>query len=456
MRRLLAVCIITAARAADDTRAAEAEADPELATDRLQARVDSLRGDDARLVRYSATDHTAAAQSSGACEPFARALGDVVVAAAKSGTLGAEPDREVLALQVAALCVVDNPAHRAKLSSVAGVHEAVAALVSSRDKRVSAAASELVYIGAFANAKNHAGFIGAGAVAALGRVVLDEAASPVSAMWATAALQNLFASYCDTPDDGRCYWRFGADRASPTLTLWVDDRGGALISDGAAAREAALEVPGLAWRLAQLLCLPPDGVGPVAATTRASDHSLVRWAAAGALKNLALDLAAAEWIEPAMACACGLADSSDWLEANKARGLLARVRRDDPCRWDDEDMLCVDLDFLDAEGRSCVDYDDAGGAAEACATPDVLGHNTTPAEACCACGGGAHGGEAVDDDGGDDDYRPRVVVDVPSFDDDGDDDDGSALDAELALEKEPDPRLRGGGGEDLDDVREGL
>ena len=74
----------------------------------------------------------------------------------------------------------------------------------------------------------------------------------------------------------------------------------------------------------------------------------------------------------------------------------------------------------------------------------------------CACGGGAHGGEAVDDDGGDDDYRPRVVVDVPSFDDDGDDDDGSALDAELALEKEPDPRLRGGGGEDLDDVREGL
>ena len=199
MRRLLAVCIILAARAADDTRAAEAEADPELATDRLQARVDSLRGDDARLVRYSATDHTAAAQSSGACEPFARALGDVVVAAAKSGTLGAEPDREVLALQVAALCVVDNPAHRAKLSSVAGVHEAVAALVSSRDERVSAAASELVYIGAFANAKNHAGFIGAGAVAALGRIVLDEAASPTNAMWAAAALQNLFASYCAAP-----------------------------------------------------------------------------------------------------------------------------------------------------------------------------------------------------------------------------------------------------------------
>ena len=89
-------------------------------------------------------------------------------------------------------------------------------------------------------------------------------------------------------------------------------------------------------------------------------------------------------------------------------------------------------------------------------TPTLQKSSKTDFVAGCACGGGAHGGEAVDDDGGDDDYRPRVVVDVPSFDDDGDDDDGSALDAELALEKEPDPRLRGGGGEDLDDVREGL
>ena len=53
----------------------------------------------------------------------------------------------------------------AAMAQVAGVHEAVAALIGSGDERISAAACELVYIGTFSNEVNHHFFTAAGAVA---------------------------------------------------------------------------------------------------------------------------------------------------------------------------------------------------------------------------------------------------------------------------------------------------
>jgi len=82
-----------------------------------------------------------------------------------------------------------------------------------------------------------------------------------------------------------------------------------------------------------------------------------------------------------------LSHSSDWLEENKGEGVLHHMRRPDPCWFENDDhtgKLCIDKHFLDIEGYTCEDYDDA--SEEECEQVDKAG--TKAESACCACGGG--------------------------------------------------------------------
>mmetsp|Transcript_30033 Transcript_30033/g.66522 ORF Transcript_30033/g.66522 Transcript_30033/m.66522 type:complete len:156 (+) Transcript_30033:364-831(+) len=120
----------------------------------------------------------------------------------------------------------DNPVNREKLASHGkDIHQRIADLVAS--EKASAIASHLIYIASFANGENQIGFFEAGAVTKLASVIQDSASqgqerhnkiTPVQVMWAAAALQNMAASYCDTVDDGRCYWFWPRSRNHLVLT----------------------------------------------------------------------------------------------------------------------------------------------------------------------------------------------------------------------------------------------
>ena len=116
--------------------------------------------------------------------------------------------------------------------------------------------------------------------------------------------------------------------------------------------------------------------------------NIVAWAAAGALKNLALSPEARPMIEPFIECLCRLAHSPDWLEENKGQGALHHLRQSDPCWFQDDNSpngkLCVDHVFNDQEGETCRVY---GNALE----PECLATNKegiVAKKACCACAGG--------------------------------------------------------------------
>jgi hypothetical protein len=435
----------------------------------LQELLDRVRIDDYRIMRWHARSKTRKAQRLGGCDALPPAL-DLLVATTKTTTKAAtttimasgedaaaeaeakdeDDDDErsalqALALEYATFCITDNPSNRAKLAQQDGIYQAVVQLLKSSKPAVASAAAHVIYIASFANKANHFGFFRAGAVSALVDTVLryddgsrrpvdggadatasaDSAAVPSEAapgmvvradqaMWALAALQNLAASYCDTENDGRCYWRWGghADGSSAFHTLSVEEDSLPVTSEGTSMRLTTLKEPRLVPHLVHLTCdlsvlqggemtdtnpFPGDN----ARVGRDENSSnLVSWAAAGALKNLGLDPEGRRQMKDLesvlLPCLCRIARrSGDWLERNKAEGLLGHLRYGgNPCWWsrdeveDEENRVleCIDANYADGEGYHCGDYGHA--SEDECRAPDAIHKSLLASEACCGCGGG--------------------------------------------------------------------
>lgn len=359
-----------------------------LSVDDLEGLVEDIKGDDVRLMRWSASRHTRAQQLSGSCASLPVAMDTLLKASGSEAAL-----LQKLAAEYATFCITDNPEQRAIFSEIDGIHRAVVSLVESGNYQLSAMASHLIYIASFANPANHQGFFRANAVTALAQVIKSPKAAPVQVMYAAAALQNLAASYCDT-EDGRCWWVWPPQAD----IIAIGDNSLPVVADGTSARKVALADAALVERLKELACQ-----GPVAEamsedypypgdSARASAHdfspSIVPWAAAGALKNLALEPEGQAMIAtaPAIFCYCRLSHSGDWLEEDKGQGLLTHIRRADPCWFVEGQSLCVDDDFIDADNYMCEDYGNASD--EECQAEDARGRGTTASQACCGCGGG--------------------------------------------------------------------
>ena len=71
-------------------------------------------------------------------------------------------------------------------------------------------------------------------------------------MYAAAALQNLAASYCDTPDDGTCHWEWTAQSSDIQL-----NPNSPLVSDATPMRKRIMEIDGLVDELIELACEDP-------------------------------------------------------------------------------------------------------------------------------------------------------------------------------------------------------
>ena len=206
-------------------------AEASLTTTEVKVLLEKIRGDDLRIMRWDASEHTTEQQGKGGCD----SLDDVlkIIATSKDEELFA------VACEYATFCITDNPTHRAKLASHGpSIHSAIVEMVSSANHQTSAMASHLIYIATFANADNHQGFFRADAVPRLAAIVKESKKenselTAVQVMWAAAALQNLAASYCATEDDGRCYWHF--TRRHDDISITEDSL--PLTSDGKAIRE---------------------------------------------------------------------------------------------------------------------------------------------------------------------------------------------------------------------------
>jgi hypothetical protein len=174
----------------------------------LQTVVADLRGNDTRLVRWDATKHTAERQRQGSCQDLPDVLETILVHADQHS-----PEAVLLAAcEYVTLCITDNPKHRAIFASISGIHEAITKLVLHNSMYLSSKACHVIYIASFANPVNHQRFANIGAIEALSKIIkqenLAEDQSPrlaAQVMWASAALANLAASYCET-DEGRCFW----------------------------------------------------------------------------------------------------------------------------------------------------------------------------------------------------------------------------------------------------------
>ena len=259
------------------------------------------------------------------------------------------------AAEVCTLLTTGHPTNRERLGSTPGVlralidlvdrawrdavaHDALVEQVQTDDHFEAAeAAAEAIWTLSFNSTSNHRQLLRLGAVEVLAAMVTARDAHhvqivPRAAMWAAAALQNLAASYCDTPD-GRCVWQW----EHGTTNLHVDTMLKVTV-DAAEARASIARMPRLVEALVAYACEGPVGpYDPPSGTpwpSRASVDSrnapsVVPWAAAGALKNLALSEAAAEQImhTPRSAeCLCRLSRSGDWLESHKARSALYHLR----------------------------------------------------------------------------------------------------------------------------------
>lgn len=364
-----------------------------LSTDELVELIRDLKGQDDRLMRWDATEHTAERQPT-ACQKLPEAAAMLVQEKDATDNDAADPRRR-LACEYATWCITDNPYDRAKFSDQPGVHEAVVKILANGSPATSAAAGHLIYIAVFANEKNHQGFFRAGAVEALADVIISGSQKKtlaVQLMWGMAALQNLFASYCATRHDGRCYWDWPDQKNR--LEMQADSL--PVISDGRAMRRAALQISRLVPVLQEHVCRGPVAAGDAdvvmvgenaVAGRDDDDPAIVPWAAAGALKNLALEEEAAGLLDgPSMVCYCNLKESPDWLEEAKAYDLLTFLRPHDPCWNQDQGSgVCIDGIFLDEEGYYCDGYGEA--SEEECSAKDIFtGQPAT--KLCCGCGGG--------------------------------------------------------------------
>jgi hypothetical protein len=365
------------------------EHEPSLSID-LDKSIQNLRQDDNRLVVVSVGSPTSKVQRNGGCDHLAEAL-DLL----RNKKISDETKAKVA--QFGVLCVTDNADNRAILSKVIGIHKALVKLVQSSDSDAAAAACNLIYISSFSNKENHQGFINARAVDVLSTAIKSPQSRPHTTMWACAALANLAASYCAGTKDGRCYWDWKENRSYVTIgksSLPLD-------SDGLNVRKAMLQDKDLIQTLQKLTCGKPASKatmdqnpwpGENAIKGRDEDSpSIVTWAAAGALKNLALLPEAHQAIEQVLPCLCRLYNSPDWLEQNKGEMTIYHVRNANPCFFGksgkdlDQDLSCIDRLWKDKDGYACNDY-----KAKECQGDGSVSNKqgVSAKDACCVCHGG--------------------------------------------------------------------
>ncbi|KAL7576090.1 hypothetical protein ACA910_000871 [Epithemia clementina (nom. ined.)] len=366
-----------------------------LSDQELQELLDNIKGDDNRLFRWDATAWTVQRRKKGGCEKLDEVIVSVLLRLQEDSSPSTTTTKS-LAAEFLTFCITDSPRQRENFSGHEGIHQAVVDLVASTNAYLSSLASHLIYIASFANQLNHQTFIQSNAVQALANVVMNKNSLTSQSMWAAAALQNLAASYCETENDGRCYWRWTSEESH----VVVSKRCLPMISDGSNARKQILEIPGLVEQLIAMACTGPvkgkasdNNIFPGSNAILGRDDNnphLVAWAATGALKNLALEPSSQLSLEPALICMCHLKNSPDWLEELKSDDLIRFVRRGDPCwfrgkKENQQPGFCIDGQFFDQEGYHCGDYQVA--TQEECLAKDV--NTQIPAkQACCGCDGG--------------------------------------------------------------------
>ena len=297
-----------------------------------------LRAGDERLVRPSPSTTTAARQRETAVlELLPAVLQELVDTNATSVCDcddAVEQGSHATAAEALHLLTTDNPSNRALIG---GSPDALAGLVSlvgeslscnntasSPSWRAAEEAAEALWILAFNSPANHKRLLELGAPEALAAPLLTPHAPPRCKMWAAAVLQNLAADYCATAD-GRCGWVWVGDPGAQALE--VRER---LTIDAEAARLRIGAVPGLLHALVDLAAAPPPESGLLPSQARAADRlspGIAAWAAAGALKNLALSrsLRAALQGSAAPHALCALSASKCWLQASKSQAALRHL-----------------------------------------------------------------------------------------------------------------------------------
>lgn len=393
-----------------------------LTSEDLAAMVKDIAGNDTRIVRWDASTHTVEKQNSGACDELSPIFERIT-------DKSKDWEAKGLACEYATFCITDNPKFRAQLAEHGkDLHKTLVNHVGSDNIHLSSMASHLIYIASFSNEKNQQAFAKAGAVQALIKVIkryeeqdvaerkkhherqksekeqdkditkFNKSMRSVQFMWSAAALQNLAASYCKTENDGRCYWDWAEDKDH--LVLMNESL--TVVSDGASIRQEILKDDKLVDVLIDYVCEGPveeplADVNPFpGGFAKVGEHddspNIVTWAAAGLIKNLALEPPSdREKLEEAVSCLCHLTQSPDWLEEHKAHDAVTHIRRDDPCWFEHLEpndhapkILCVDHIFYDEHGETCTNY--GAPTEEECQTKDKKG--VLAKEACCGCGGG--------------------------------------------------------------------
>ena len=436
----------------------------------LNRAIDTLRGDDFRLVQWDATQRTVKYQKKTCPAMLPVATKNLMD---NTWLLPQTPEKQQssftillkilkASLEICCLCITDNPTNREIFSNMGheleppwndttdttdsatrSIHNAVVQLLQV--PQLTPYAAHLIYIASFANRNNYRGFVGANAVSALSDIVVGAGNQTTlrpysSIMWAAAALQNLAASYCTTPDDGRCYWEYKKQKlrtesnqneettkntATFEYVLQLTSDSGKMVIDGTAVRQEIMSIPGMMVRLVQSTCFGPV-LGKMSNSNPYPGHNavvhgndddhnnhhewstnIVPWATTGVLKNLLIDATVRatflRQFSSSMSCFCCMSKSKDWLEANKGEGLLQHLRVDsDPCWFDYKPIkrnkklkrekkskaLCIDRIFFDTKGNTCEAYSDEETLTkDDCATPSVIDSNIA-FDACCPCGGG--------------------------------------------------------------------
>ena len=439
----------------------------------LKRAIKKLQGDDLRLVQWDATKHTKKYQPKICPSMLPNALTNLMDVTSILQQLPTEQQQLSaisiinllqVSLEICTLCITDNPTNRDSFSkgkehetqddndtahsSTLTIHDAVVSLL--RFPSLTPYAAHLIYIASFANRDNYHGFVEAQAVATLTDIFIsqsEQTTPPYTFMWVAAALQNLAASYCTTPEDGRCYWEWKKqekhtvnsntndkknekkeERFEYGLQLTLDS--GKMVIDGTAVRQEIMSIPHIMDRLVQHTCSGPvhekmsdtypypgqNAVLPVHRNRHQENHELshniVPWATTGVLKNLMLDTTARttflEHYSWSISCLCYMSKSKDWLEANKGEGALQHLRIDsDPCWFNYQGtkrnknpkrknakktkVLCIDRIFIDSTGNTCEAYNDEEALTkDDCATLSIIDSETTASasDACCPCGGG--------------------------------------------------------------------
>ena len=413
--------------------------------EQFEKSIQVLLGTDTRLIRVDATTHTANKQTEFCPSALPIAMNAILNyanpdstkplydATSKYDTKKLEIMVLASAMEICTICITNNPKNRnifsdgQNLQQSHTIHSSVVAML--RVPELTAKAGHLIWIGTYANAKNHFQFVAADAIDALSAVILnvpypipttERNGAAISVMWAAAALQNLAASYCDA--EGTCAWEWFKHENHDEQHLEFEyvfeltEDSGNLMVDATLVRQAILANSALIHRLLQWSCHGPvsgamsmenpfPGENALAIPEHESSMNVVPWAAMGALANVAIDNSAKtqllDYYGDTMPCFCYMSISPDWLEAAKGYYAIQNLRHDkDPCWFDvhekgedaeHEHVLCVDRRFTDISGASCYDYSDPSTLNEEdCATPDIANESFLADAACCLCSGGDH------------------------------------------------------------------